>query len=99
MDGHKFEFDGVLWQYEGAGGWHFVTIPDELVEEVRELSEGRRKPFGSTPVEARIGSSTWSTSIFADRKRDSFLLPVKAGVRDAESLLAGDQVRVNLTLV
>ena len=98
MDGHDFESGGELWQYEGAGGWHFVTIPDELVEEVRELSEGSRKPFGSSPVEATIGSSIWTTSIFADRKRDSFLLPVKAGVRDAENLLAGDQVQVKLTL-
>lgn len=38
------------------------------------------------------------TSIFPDRKRGAYLLPIKRDVRTAEGLTAGDQVTVRLAL-
>jgi hypothetical protein len=47
-------------------------------------------------VKVTIGSSTWSTSVFPDAKRGTFVLPVKKPVRQAEGIEAGDRVKVAL---
>jgi hypothetical protein len=47
----------------------------------------------------RIGSSQWATSVFPDRVRGTYLLPVKKSVRLTEGLDAGDRVLVELTVV
>ncbi|QOV92362.1 DUF1905 domain-containing protein [Humisphaera borealis] len=39
---------------------------------------------------------TWQTSVFPDKKRGAFLLPVKAAVRKAEHLIIGDRPLVTL---
>lgn len=44
------------------------------------------------------GETTWPTSVLFDRKRDCFLLPVKAAARHREGLDEGDQVTVHLAL-
>lgn len=55
----------------------------------------RRRPTGAvTPSPPR-----WSTSIFPDRKRGTYLLPVKKAVRAAENLAAGSIARVDLVVV
>jgi hypothetical protein len=48
------------------------------------------------PVSARIGRTTWTTSLFP--KDGGYLLPVKAVVRRAERIDLGDEVAVLLRL-
>ena len=93
----KYEFEAELWLHPGPDPWHFISLPPEVSDDVRARTEGLLA-FGSTRVEARIGETTWSTSVFFDRKRDCFLLPVKAEVRRREGVGDGDQVRAQLTL-
>jgi hypothetical protein len=90
-------FSGEVWIAPGDGAWHFVTVPEEQAEIIR-LQSGPRVGFGSVKVEARIGASTWSTSVFPDTKR-TYVLPLKRPVRHAEGILAGDEVDVKLRLV
>jgi len=91
----ELAFDAELWQHGGAGGWHFVTVPLAVADDIRELApEGRG--FGSRRVTASIGVSTWSTSVFPDSGSGSFVLPVKQQVRRDNDLVAGDVVRVVL---
>jgi hypothetical protein len=47
-------------------------------------------------VHAQIGATTWATSVFPDKARGAFVLPVKAAVRKAEGLEVGDTVPVSL---
>lgn len=89
-------FSGEVWVAPGDGAWHFVTVPEEQAEIVR-LESGPRVGFGSVRVEARIGDSTWSTSVFPDSKH-TYVLPLKKSVRHAEGILAGDLVTVVLKL-
>lgn len=49
-------------------------------------------------VEARVGGTSWRTSVFPDTGRGTYLLPVKKAVRTAEDLEDGDLVRVVLRL-
>jgi Domain of unknown function (DUF1905) len=89
-------FTAVLWVHDGPGGWHFLTLPPEVADEVREL--GARAGFGSVRVAVTVGGSSWETSVFPDARSGSYLLPVKKPVRAAEALRAGDRVRVELAV-
>ena len=93
----RLTFSAELWDYQGDGSWHFVTVPPELSEEIRARS-GPRRGFGSVRVEVTIGDSTWSTSVFPS-KPDAYVLPVKRPVRVKEGIDVGDVVDVALTLV
>ena len=87
-----FRFTAELWRYPGSSGWHFVTLPDETADDI-DAAVGDRAGFGSIPVVVTVGHTTWSTSLFPDKAAGSFLLPVKAAVRKAESLEIGAAAR------
>ncbi|AEH10034.1 MULTISPECIES: DUF1905 domain-containing protein [Protofrankia] len=94
-------FDGELWIWAArrADSWTFVSLPVEVSEEIRDLAGGLRRGFGSLRVRVTIGGSTWTTSIFPDRTRGSYVLPVKRAVRNAEALAAGDIATVTVELL
>jgi len=94
-----FDFAAELWLYGGKATWHFLTLPFEITDEIDEISRESKRGFGSVRVHATIGATTWTTSIFPDTKRESFILPVKASVRKAERLADGDKCAVRLQLV
>jgi hypothetical protein len=90
-------FHAEIWEHapEEPGSWHFLTLPADVAEEVA-FEAGPRGGFGSVRVEVSIGSSTWRTSLFPDSRSDSFVLPVKKPVRQANGLQAGDTCEVRL---
>jgi len=92
-----FEFTSELWLHAGDAGWHFVTLPVEVADDVDELA-GERSGFGSIPVKATIGASAWKTSLFPDKQAGSFVLPVKQAIRRQEGLEVGVPVLVKLIL-
>lgn len=61
---------------------------------MRRLEGGRKRGWGSMKVRATVGDTSWETSIFPAKEMGGWLLPVKATVRKAEGLVAGDMVRV-----
>ena len=91
-------FTADLWLHEGAAAWHFLTLPADVADEVRELAAPARAGFGSVRVGATVGGTSWQTSVFPDARSGSYLLPVKKSVRVAEQLTAGDRVRVELAV-
>lgn len=91
-----FHFSAPLWLYQGADPWHFLTLPSELGEEIRSLTSGDGGAFGQVKVEATIGDTTWSTSLFPDKDTGGYLLPVKRAIREGERLQEGDMVSVAL---
>jgi len=96
----KVVFDAELWLWEAPRNatWIFVSLPDRESEEIRDLTRGLRRGFGSLRVRAAIGSSTWMTSIFP-ASRAGYVLPVKRQVRVAEALDVGDMAAVTVELV
>lgn len=95
---------GRLWRWTGASGsgtWYFVTIDGDAGEALSGTAlmrrmEGTARGFGSLKVKARIGDSTFATSVFPSKADGGWLLPVKAAVRRAEGLADGDEVQVSL---
>ena len=92
-----FNFTAKLWVYQGSAAWHFLTLPEEVAREIK-LVCGQRAGFGSVRVKAVIDGTEWKTSIFPDKRSNSFLLPMKAEVRKKCKILAGDEVTVTLLI-
>ena len=94
-------FDAELWIWEARreDGWAFVSLPAEASAEIRDRAGGRRRGFGSVRVRATVGASTWQTSIFPDSARNAYVLPIKRGVRTAESIEAGDTATVAVEVI
>ncbi len=94
-----FEFEAMLWLYQGKAAWHFITLPAELSEQIRFFTSGNKTAWGSVRVSVTIGDTKWNTSIFPDSKLGSYGLPVKAAVRKAQNIQVGDVVSVRLDVV
>jgi len=94
--GIKYEFTAAPWQYEGPGGWIFVSLPKVLAKEIRDALKSEEEGWGRLKVTARIGSSEWGTAIWFDTKSNTYLLPLKAEIRKKEKLEAGREVEVIL---
>ncbi len=95
----------ALWIWtspEAPASWHFLTIDGEAGDAIRatalmrRLEGGQRRGWGSIRVTATIGETSWQTSVFPSKESGGYLLPVKATVRKAEGLAAGDMVIVRL---
>jgi hypothetical protein len=100
LTGVSYVFDAQLWVWDARrdDSWTFVSLPVDDSEEIRAVSAGQPKGFGSVRVTATIGATTWRTSIFPDAGRGSYSLPVKKAVRTAEGLAPGDRTRVTVEL-
>ena len=94
-----YSFRGELWLYPDASGWHFITLPPDLSDEIKDEAAPFRKGFGSVKVTASIAGNSWATSIFPESKSQSYVLPVKKAIRTAAGIRAGDDVDVELVLV
>lgn len=104
--GEHLTHTGPLWRWTtaaGSGAWHFVTFDGAAGEALSTTAlmrrlEGMSRGFGSLKVTARIGDSTFKTSLFPSKEL-GWLLPVKTSVRKAEDLSEGDLVAVELELL
>ena len=95
----EFAFTAELWEHEGPAAWHFVSLPEDVADEIEATYGHRAAGFGSLRVDVTIGATRWSTSIFPDRKRGTYVLPVKREVRIREGLAAGVKAEVSLAVI
>ena len=94
-----YSFTAEVWEHDGSAAWHFVSLPEDVADDIDELHGHEAKGFGSLKVEVSIGATTWCTSIFPDSKRGTYVLPVKKAVRAAEGLADGTPAQVHLTVL
>lgn len=92
-------FDAALWRTPPPQAWYFITVPQDVSDEIDERTSGRQGGFGSVKVAASIGATTWLTSIFPSRQAGAFILPVKRAVRLSEGLADGTRATVQLRVV
>ena len=94
----------LVWVTEQFGSIGYVMIEGEVAEAIsahelmRRLELGKRRGFGSVKVNAEVGDSRWSTSVFPP-KSGGWFLPVKKAICRAEELEEGDPVAVRLELL
>ncbi len=95
---HSYNFKSKLWLYPGKAAWYFITLPKKQSDQIRFLAFNSKSAWGSIRVSAKIGGTSWQTSIFPDTKAGAYLLPVKAEVRRKEKIEAGSTVAVTLEI-
>jgi hypothetical protein len=91
-----YSFDAEVWEHHGSAAWFFVSLPEDVSDEIEERYGARAGGFGSVRVEVTVGTTSWRTSLFPDSKRATYVLPVKRAVRVAEGLTAGSVARVRI---
>lgn len=91
----ELEFSGPVFYWRGPSPHHFVTVPDEESQVLREFSH-LSYGWGCIPVRGRVGRTDFETSLIPRDGR--FLVPLKVLVRHAEELDVGDDVTIRLTL-
>lgn len=98
---NEFKFKAKVWLFPGGAGWHMVTLPVEMSKDIDFFHADKKVGFGSIRVKVTTGKTTWDTSIFHDRKRNSYVLPLKSTIRKKENIFEGDNVNftINITKV
>ena len=92
----KYEFVATVWKYDGAAGWHFISLPNEISTEIRSLLKKQEEGWGRLQANAKIENSEWKTAIWFDTKLNTYLLPVKAEVRKKEKIETGKLISVSV---
>lgn len=83
---------GVL-VYPGMSGWRFLSLPKKDAVVIKETHGKHARGWGSLPVTATVGKTTWNTSIFPDKQSGTYILPLKAQVRLVEDILDSETVK------
>jgi len=94
----QYIFEANVWLYPGNAGWHFITLPIDIAEDIKNLFGDKAKGWGSIPVEITINSSIWKSSIFPDKKEGSYVLPIKKEIRKKETIQIGDTLKFMLEI-
>ncbi len=90
----NLQFKGKIWFWKGPAPWYFVTVPDKQARDLKAVSGFVTYGWGMIPVTVRIGKTEWTTSLWP--KDGSYIVPLKASVRNAEKLKEGDEVTIDL---
>ena len=89
-------FSGAVWHWRGPSPYHFVTVPEEQCEVLREVAADVSYGWGVVPVTGRVGDTTFTTSLFP--RDGGYVVPLKDAVRRAEGIELGDTVTVRLSI-
>lgn len=90
------EFTGPVWFWRGPSPFHFVTVPETESAELASAAAAVTYGWGMIPVTARLGGTTWTTSLFP--KDGGYIVPLKDKVRNAESVDVDDVVTIRLSV-
>jgi len=89
-------FTGRVIEWRGPSPFYFASVPEEQAADIREVAAMATYGWGAVPVEAHIGETAFTTSLFP--RNGGYLLPLKNAVRQPQGLSAGDDVTVRMTV-
>jgi hypothetical protein len=92
----ELSFDGELWHWRGPAPYHFISVPPDGVRAIQAVAAEITYGWGMIPGEVRIGQSEWKTALWP--KDGGYVIPIKDRYRNAEGLVLGDQVAVELVI-
>lgn len=87
-------FSGEVIHWRGPAPFRFVAVPDAEAAALRAASPLVSYGWGCIPVTARLGRTTFTTSLFP--KDGGYVVPIKVAVQRAEAVELGDVVRLTL---
>ena len=91
-------FTASVWQHPSTGGWYFVSLPNELSQEIREHFGWKEEGWGRLKGKAKVFKSFWDTAIWYDTKLNTYILPLKAVIRKKEKIEIGNILDVEIII-
>ena len=88
---------GPVVEWRGPAPYHFVEVPPETCEEIRDVAREVTYGWGMVPVRVTLGGSEWETALWP--RDGGYVVPLKDWVREAESVELGQSVEVTLDVV
>jgi len=96
---YRFESEVRRWEARVRDDWYFVELPLVDSAEIHEWADALpRAGFGAVKVVARIGGTSWSTSIFPGSS-GAYSLVVGRRIRLAEGIEPGETVVAEVEIV
>lgn len=92
----KFEFSTEMWKHNSPNGWYFVSVPKKMSMEIRENLKWQEESWGRMKAFAEIGECKWETAIWFDTKMDTYVLPIKAEIRNKSQLKTNQVIEMNI---
>ena len=92
----KYNFVGKVWQHSSPNGWHFISLPTAMSNEIRENLKWQEEGWGRLKAEAAIGNIQWETAIWFDTKHKTYLLPIKAEIRKKAIIVTGKDIEITI---
>ncbi|MER5429988.1 DUF1905 domain-containing protein [Streptomyces sp. NPDC002588] len=92
----ELAFTGQVIEWRGPAPYYFVRVPEPESADIQEVAAMATYGWGVIPVLARIGETSFETSLFP--RDGGYLLPLKVAVRRPEGLSEGDDVAVRMTV-
>lgn len=93
----RIAFTAAIIEWRGPAPFLFLPVPDEHLGEIAYAARLASYGWGCVPVEARIGATGFTSSLFP--RDGGYLLPVKVAVQRAERVGPGDRVAVEMRVV
>lgn len=93
----EIAFEAAIVEWRGPAPYLFLPVPEEHVGEVRHAARLASYGWGCVPVQARIGGTGFTTSLFP--RGDTYMLPVKIAVQRAERIGLADRVAVTVRVI
>ena len=92
----EFTFKAKMWEWRGPAPFYFMSLPEQIAQEIQEQSAEITYGWGMIPVTATIGKTTFETSMF--RKNGTYVLPIKNLVRLPEALVLDESYKIHLSI-
>jgi len=96
-EGLNITFSGEVWYWRGPAPFYFLSIPEDQSKEIKALSHLVTYGWGMIPVQAQIGKTAFTTSLFF--KNGLYVLPIKDRVRRAEGVEEGEQAIAHIQIL
>lgn len=94
---YRLRAEVVVWPGQQSV-WHLIHVDKKRSAEIQKKHGKIKRGFGSIPVVAKIGKTSWNTSIFFDNRSGTYILPLNVKVRAAEGISEGDLVSFTLAI-
>ncbi len=92
----ELSFSGEIWYWRGPAPFHYVTVPEDAVADIRAISKDVTYGWGMIPVTLVVGETTRTTSLFP--KDGGYVVPLRTDLREAEGLELGDIAEIRVTI-
>lgn len=75
----KFTFEAEVIHWRGPAPYYFAPVPQPIADQIAAVARSVSYGWGVIPVEAKIGETAFTTSLFP--RDGSYLLPLKVAAR------------------